>query len=317
MPKLPSGIFRRAGRRGFYIRVYRDGTDRAIKAGDTVEEARTFKDRAKGSGVQPGRLTVKDAAKRWLSSALPLTRNPRGVTLARQRVENDLLPHLGARRLSLLSREDCRKYRMDLESRKPTRSPQTVAHILADLRAMLLWAVDAGLLDRSPFPRRILPRVKEKAPDRLTDEEALELVALPEPWGFYLRLLLGTGIRWGEAVRAEAQHIERGHLVLSQTKSGRVRRVPLSPELEREIKGRVGKLLHIVKAEALAKHGQEVVPRFHVHMTRHTFACRWLEAGGSVTALQEVLGHASVTTTQRYGRPSEESIRREGAKSWG
>jgi len=42
MPKLPRGIFRRAGRRGFYIRVYRAGVDRAIKAGDTVEEAKAL-----------------------------------------------------------------------------------------------------------------------------------------------------------------------------------------------------------------------------------------------------------------------------------
>ena len=42
------------------------------------------------------------------------------------------------------------------------------------------------------------------------------------------------------------------------------------------------------------------VTRFHVHKTRHTFACDWLARGGSLTALQQLLGHSSVTTTQRY-----------------
>lgn len=40
------------------------------------------------------------------------------------------------------------------------------------------------------------------------------------------------------------------------------------------------------------------VEGFHVHQMRHTFACQWLERGGSLAALQQVLGHASITTTR-------------------
>ncbi|HET9251403.1 MAG TPA: tyrosine-type recombinase/integrase, partial [Candidatus Eisenbacteria bacterium] len=49
--------------------------------------------------------------------------------------------------------------------------------------------------------------------------------------------------------------------------------------------------------------------RFHVHQTRHTFACRYLEAGGTLTMLQEILGHASMEQTQQYGRPDARAIR--------
>jgi integrase len=45
--------------------------------------------------------------------------------------------------------------------------------------------------------------------------------------------------------------------------------------------------------------------RFHLHQLRHTFACRYLEAGGELHELQRLLGHASVKTTERYGRMSD------------
>ena len=50
---------------------------------------------------------------------------------------------------------------------------------------------------------------------------------------------------------------------------------------------------------------------FHVHQMRHTFACHWLERGGSLVALQQVLGHASIVTTQRYARLTDEAVMRE------
>ena len=47
---------------------------------------------------------------------------------------------------------------------------------------------------------------------------------------------------------------------------------------------------------------------------RHTFACQWVERGGSLAALQQVLGHASIEMTQRYARLSDEAVMREAAR---
>lgn len=321
MPRLPKGLFRRNGRSGFYFRDQRGGRDRWMKAGATKDEAKAFLDRVRGSTVPVGNLTVAEAARRWVKRKVALDRTEKGARLARQRVERELVPALGLRPVALLTADDCRGYRLTLEERKTRagtpRSPQTVVHILSDFRAFLLWCVESEILDRSPFPRGLLPRVQERPPDRLTDEEVARLVTLPEPWGFYLRLLVGTGLRWSEATRAEAVHVEREQLLVSHTKSGKMRWIPLEPVLLKEVQRHVGRLVHVAEAESLAVHGRKVVPRFHVHQARHTFGCRWVEAGGSLTMLQEVMGHASIRTTQRYARPNEASIRREAERGWG
>ena len=319
MSRLPRGIIRKKGRPGYYVRDQRGGKDRLVRAGTTVEEAKKVLAGVRGETVPVERLTVGEAGARWLKRVVPLTRNAKGVKIATARVGLYLSEHLGLRPLRLLTADDCRGYRFALE--RMELAPQTVAHVLSDLRCLLFWAEGEGYIGRSPFPRRLLPRIQERAPDRLTDEEAGKLAALPEPWGFVLRLLLGTGLRWAEACRAQASHVERGLLVVAHTKSGKVRRIPLPPDLLAEMRTRVGRLVPYSEMQpgsfSRRIRNKSGVAHFHAHMTRHTFACRWLEHGGSITALQEIMGHASVMTTQRYGRPNEAAIRREAERSWG
>ena len=56
------------------------------------------------------------------------------------------------------------------------------------------------------------------------------------------------------------------------------------------------------------------IERFHAHQMRHKFACWWLERGNSLAALQQVLGHASVVTTQRYARLTDAHVQAEAAR---
>lgn len=303
----------------WYVRLRGHGRDQWINLGSEYEKAcRKLRNLRKGDAPL-STLNVKDAAAKWLETYVPTARNEAGVKTAKARVKKYLVPALGWKMLDRVAADDLRGYRLWLEGKPIT--AQTVAHLLSDARCFFGWCEDAGLIDRSPVPRRLLPRIPERPPDRLSNEEVEVLLGLPEPYRFVVRLALATGLRWGELCRAQASDIENGMLVVAKTKSGKVRRVPLSPEILRELRGRVGRLVPFSETSK-GSFNREVrarcaVSRFHVHQLRHTFACRWLERGGGLAALQEILGHASITTTQRYGRLSESAVRDEAARVFG
>ncbi len=105
---------------------------------------------------------------------------------------------------------------------------------------------------------------------------------------------------------------------MHHTKSRKVRRVPLAPELLAEVRRHVGRLVPFASLSpgsfAKAVRRLAKLERFHVHQMRHTFACQWMDGGGNLGALQQVLGHASIVTTQRYARMSDEVVMREAER---
>ena len=309
-------MIRRKGRPGYWFQVKQGGRRVTRFLGTDYQEALLCLRSLKGQDIPLTEITIREAAKRWVATYVATMRNPKGRVLAERRVDRHLNPRLGHYLLSRVTSEHLRSYRLSLES--AGLAPLTVSHLLSDVRCVLRWCEDTGLVARSPFPRRLLPRVQERPPDRLSTEEEAIIRALPEPHGFVCRLGLETGLRWSEMCRARAEHVERGFLVVAQTKSGRVRRVPLTQEFLAELRTRIGKLIPYADS-APGSFGRTVkrlsgISGFHAHQLRHTFSCAWLEQGGSLAALQQVLGHASIVTTQRYARLSDESVMAERAR---
>jgi len=309
---MPRGIIKREGR-GYYVRRRVRGKPRWICLGATPEEARKRLLEGRLLVSSGERSTVSQVAERWLRERIALTRTPEGLIKATTRVRLYVGPCLGHKLIGKLTREAAWALRRWLESHERALSQQSVHHILSDLRCLLRWCEDVGILERSPFPRGVMPRLQERPPDRLWPDEVGAVLSVPEPYAFVIRLGLGTGLRWGEMTRAQSSDVQKGVLVVHHTKSRKVRRIPLLAGLREELRSRVGKLVSFVEPGAFAnqvrKHSG--VKRFHVHQLRHTFACTWLERGGSLAALQQLLGHSSIVTTQRYGRISDDMVRAE------
>jgi integrase len=240
--------------------------------------------------------------------------------MAAQRVRDYLEPFMGYKLLSRVTKDDLRTFRLWVE--KHGKKTLTVRHVLADAKCFFRWCEDSGLMDRAPIPHKLLPRVQEVPPKRLSDADVDSVLGIPEPYAFVVRLALGTGLRWGELTRTESRDLEvartesgaeQGILVVHHTKSWKVRRVPLSQALWVELRGRVGRFLPLGDSWGFTRMVRRFsgVKGFSPHQLRHTFACRWLERGGSLAALQQILGHSSIVTTQRYAKISDDMVRRE------
>jgi integrase len=314
VPKLPEHMVKRGD--SFYFRKQVGLRDVRISLGTDFERA---KDRLRSLATEENlylpRTTVKEAADRWITNYLPTARtNKRDRRTVERRVSMYLEPVLGHVLLKNLKSEDIRSYRLWLE--KKELSPQTVKHTLSDLRCFLNWCESAGLVERSPFPKRIMPKIQEQPPDRLTDDEVEAVCGAPTPYGPVCRFLVETGVRWSEGARAQVSDVASGCLVVHQTKSGRVRRVPLSPAALSLLRNRIGQIVPGLSLTDMTRKVRKFsgVSRFHIHQLRHTFACRWLEAGGSLAALQQMLGHSSVVTTQRYAKLSDSYVTEEAAR---
>ncbi len=318
MPTLPRGMFKRGP--VYYARMYQGGRERRKSLGRDFGKAVLKLHRLRaGIEVRDPAATVSAMGRKWLDTDVRTRRTTSGRKDAESRFKHLLEPFLGYRAIESVRPDDLRAYRIWIESRK-TYKPETVRHNLADARRFFNWCVDAGYLDRSPFPRGVMPRVPERRPDRLSEGDLEKLLAIPEPYHFAIRFALGTGLRWGELTTAQAKDVDNGVLVVEAGKTGKVRRIPLPPDLLRDIRQRVGLL---VPFSATSKGSFTRVVRklsgvsgFHPHQLRHTCACRWLEQGLSLPAVQELLGHASVVTTQRYSRLSDDAVRRELERIW-
>jgi integrase len=309
MPRLPKYFLTRHG--VYYVRKWHKGQMAWKAFGKNRPEAirlgTLWLQRLACERRPDTRPNVRNLIRDWL---LATGRNPHAKRNATWRLEHHVIPALGSVSAGDLTPAMLHALRNDLATKL---SPESVRNVLADFRTVLRFHLGPA----APAFDGVLPRTEEREPDRLTDEAVdLILTHARDPWRWAILLSLETGIRWGELAALEWHHVNwaRKCLVVEAGKTGKVRRIPLSPAmvdlLTRErFAGRDTVFPRRTQAHgAVERIGKRAGITWHFHQLRHTFACRWIEKGGTLKALSQLMGHASVRTTERYAKLSEAAV---------
>ncbi len=208
---------------------------------------------------------------------------------------------------------------------------RTLARRLSAVRNFARWAAEAAGIDVTALLSARAPRIPRSLPRPLSAEDAgAVLDAMPlqhrDAWqglrdGAVLALLWGSGLRVSEALALTGAAHDLPEVLRITGKGGRMRLVPALP-VARDLVARYaracphplpagGPLFRAARGGALSRrHVAAVLERARLqlglpasatpHALRHSFATHLLAAGGDLRAIQELLGHASLQSTQIY-----------------
>jgi integrase/recombinase XerC len=210
----------------------------------------------------------------------------------------------------------------------------SVARALAAVRSLYRWLAQEGVVEQNPAGLVSTPKLAKKLPrvptieemNNVLDGQMPEVAAFPERDRMMLELLYGCGIRNSELIGINTDDIRLSNeAILIRGKGKKERYVPFGdsvrialaaylPARQRRLEEckkissallinlRGGRLTtrsvgRIIKKIAVAK---GLSPDVHPHTLRHAFGTHMLEEGADLRAIQEMLGHERLSTTQRY-----------------
>lgn len=277
--------------------------------------------------------TLLEFAPRFIEEYVIANRQkPSEVESKKSRLRLHLMPHLGLKRLDAIRNEDVQR----LKSRLGKYAPKTVNNVLTVLNRLLSIAVEWEVIDQMPCTIRHLKVVhKEAAFHDFAEYERLIDAAGTVGDEARLVVLLGgdAGLRRGEilALRWCDLDFERRHLNVSHSdwrgqisvpKGGRARRVPLTERLlaslqhYRHLRGSLvicednGEPLTKDVVQCLVKRAARLanLRETGIHILRHTFCSHLAMKGAPARAIQELAGHADLSTTQRYMHLSPRAV---------
>ncbi len=279
--------------------------------------------------------TVREFAKTFLEASR-VKNKPSSVESKKTILERHVLPTFGDRGIDEVDYGAIEDLKVALIKSKL--KAKTANNVLTVIRRMLVVARKRGHIEAVPE----IEWLKAPAPpfDFLTFKEADKVVAnADDEWQAMILVALRTGLRQGEllGLRWEDVDLSAGRITVRQSivrglvgtpKSGKPREVPLGDDVLAALKGQrhlrgplvfcdadgkaltKGECKHpLWRACRLAKIGRQV----GWHVCRHTFASHLVMRGASLKAVQELLGHATITMTMRYAHLAPE-IKRDAVR---
>jgi integrase/recombinase XerC len=288
----------------------------------------------------PAKARFDDAVSEFLRFAAHVRRLSEHTLRAYERdlaTFRDFLVATKAKGFSDLRAVDVYVLRGFLASRHARDSTSSTLRRLSALRTFFRYCRKQKLIEQAPTDLVEGPRKGRQLPRSVSVDEAFALCAQPQKTAVdvddplalrdtaVIELLYGAGLRINELCALDLSHVD----IVARTarvtgKGNKERAVPFHdlcataltawlqrgrPRLTTPSSGeamflgaRGKRVLDAELRRRLARHGQQAgaLARVHPHKLRHSFATHLLEGGADLRGIQELLGHASLSTTQRY-----------------
>ncbi len=206
---------------------------------------------------------------------------------------------------------------------------RSLARVLSSWRAFYRYLARDHTFDADPCAGVRAPKAPRKLPQVLSPDEVRQLLEAPASLPLELRdramfeLFYSSGLRLSELVNLEVARLEFGQGTVEVTGKGRKTRVvPVGSKALAAIRAWLSAREQWAKPDTRAlfidRAGTSLAPRtvqtrlhrwglkrglagrVHPHMLRHSFASHLLQSSGDLRAVQELLGHSSISTTQVY-----------------
>ncbi|HEO8419024.1 tyrosine recombinase XerC [Niallia sp. FSL W8-0635] len=244
-------------------------------------------------------------------------------------------------KLEDVSPSDVRIYLTELFSQQLAR--KTIARKISSLRSFYRFLLREKVVENNPFSAVSIPKLEKRLPDFFYEEELQQLFLSCDtntPLGLrnkaLLELLYATGIRVGECTKIQLSDIDFSvSTVLVRGKGQKERYVPFGSfahqALEAYIKTGRNKLMKNTSTHSylfvnyrggiLTDNGVRDIlnkmmdtsssqGKIHPHKLRHSFATHLLANGADMRTVQELLGHAFLTSTQIYTHVTNEYLKK-------
>ena len=213
------------------------------------------------------------------------------------------------------------------------KSPATVTRSVASIKSFYQCLVSKGLADQNPAKGVAPAKVERKLPQVLTGKEVELFLEQPECTDLkgyrdraMLELLYATGIRVSELIALDLSDLNLPGGVLKCRSKGKERMIPLYPAAIRALQEYVHNirpqlvedpdepaLFVNMSGERMSRQGFWKLIKYYQekagiqkditpHTLRHSFAAHLLENGADLRSIQEMLGHADISSTQIYSR---------------
>ena len=212
------------------------------------------------------------------------------------------------------------------------KSAATVTRALASLKCLYRWLMQIGCCQQNPAKQVKVEKVERKLPQILTSREVEQLLAQPrcvDLKGYrdhaMLEVLYATGIRVSELISLNIENVNLSGGFIVCTSKGKTRIIPLYQGAVKALSDYIKRVRPQLAAEGetalfvnmngermsrqgfwkLIKHYQEkagIKTEITPHTLRHSFAAHLLQNGADLRSIQEMMGHADISSTQIYTR---------------